>query len=91
MWAGFGAGLLKEEAHCAGTKASVMGKGGFTGEWRVGLGVSKVGSECWCCTGFCRWLCAYAEGWGREMVPASSFVPGDCLSMNAASLGYALR
>lgn len=42
----------------------------------VGLGVSKLGNECWDCTGFCRWLCVCAGRKGREMVPAGYFVPG---------------
>ena len=38
---------------------------------RVGLDVSN---ECQHCTAS-HWLCVYAEGWWREMVPVSSFVP----------------
>lgn len=33
--------------------------------------------RCRCCTSSCRWPCAYAEGWEREMVTASCFVPGE--------------
>lgn len=32
----------------AGTEASVTGKGSSTGAWRARLGISKLGSECWC-------------------------------------------
>lgn len=45
--------------------------------------VSKLDSECWCCSGSLRWPCGYTEGQGREMVPDSCFVPG-VISMLAA-------
>ena len=38
------------------------------------LGVSKLGSQCLYCTASHRCLCIYAEGWGREVVQARSFV-----------------
>ena len=41
------------------------------------LAVRNLGSECRCCSGSCQWPCAYAEGLGREMVPASFFVAGE--------------
>ena len=45
--------------------------------WLKGMGyrVSKLGSECWNSAGSCTWLCIYDEGWGREMAPASFFIP----------------
>ena len=43
----------------------------------VGLGICKLGSHCWSCAVSCRWLCVYAEEQGREIVLASSFVPGE--------------
>lgn len=43
---------------------------------RVALGVSKLGSQWWPCTGTLRWPCIYAEVQGREIQPVSSFVPG---------------
>ena len=43
----------------------------------VGLGMSKVGSQCGQSTAFGRWLCSYAEGCGREMEPDRFFIPGD--------------
>ena len=66
--------LLGESACGTGTEASVIGKNGSSGVWRVGLAVSKLGSKCGCWTGSCRWHCVNGEGWGMEMVPASSFV-----------------
>lgn len=42
----------------------------------MGLGVSKLGNECWDGTGSCRWLCVCAGRQGREMAPAGYFVPG---------------
>ena len=42
----------------------------------VGHGVGKLHSKCLGYAGSHRWPCAYAERWGREMVPSSSFVPG---------------
>lgn len=47
---------------------------------RKGLGISKVGSECWCCTGS-----------HRKIAHASSFVSRNGLPKNTALLGYALR
>ena len=86
------AGLLGEEACHARTEACMTEKGNATQAWgQVGLSVSKLGSECQRCTGSCRWLCAFAEGRGRELVPASSFVPGGGLSVNAVSLRHAPR
>lgn len=48
-------------------------------------GISKWPSEFWHCASSPRWPCAYAEGYGREMVTASSFVLRE-VSVNAASL-----
>ena len=62
------ASLLLQGALPYWAKASKTGKGGSSEAWCAGLGVSKLGSECWCCF-------VNAEGQGREMVPASSFVP----------------
>ena len=42
----------------------------------MGFGVSNLGSECQNCTSSHRWPCAYAEGQGRKMALANSFVPG---------------
>lgn len=41
--------------------------------------------RCRCCTSSCRWPCAYAEGWEREMVTASSFVPGESVTEHCLS------
>ena len=51
----------------------------------MGLDIRKLGSKYELCFGFCQWPCVYAEGQGRQMVPANSFVPGRNLSMNATS------
>lgn len=68
-------GLLKEGTHSHGTEAYVARKRRSSDMQRVGLGISKLGNKCWCCTG---WLHDYAGGGGgeeKEMVLASSFVP----------------
>ncbi|XP_039092047.1 phosphatidylinositol 3,4,5-trisphosphate 3-phosphatase TPTE2-like [Hyaena hyaena] len=57
----------------------------------VGAGhtVSKLGGEGLCCTGSCRYPCNLAEGWGREMEPASTSVPGE-VSQRSLSLQHML-
>ena len=47
------------------------------GEW----GFVKQDSQCWCCSASVMWFYIYTEGLGREMAPASTFVPSEfCLS-----------
>ena len=41
----------------------------------MGLGISKLGSQYQHCAACGRRLCVYAEGWGRQILPARSFVP----------------
>lgn len=62
-------GLLGEGIHSVGPKRA----------WLEGLGhgISKLGSQCWCCAGSHWWLCVYDEGNKTEMMPASSFVLGE--------------
>ena len=43
----------------------------------VGCAVSKSGSECWCCAGSQRCPHVQAGAWGREVVLAGPFVPGE--------------
>ena len=73
-----------------GTEASVTGKGGSSRACGTGLRVSSLSSEYKCCAGSHRWPCAYAEGWGREIVLASSFDSGGG-SLWMLSLRCALR
>lgn len=42
VWAEILSSLLVEEAHLAGTEASMTGKGSSTGTWGTALGVSKL-------------------------------------------------
>ena len=59
----------------SGTEESMTEKG-LPLEHRVlGLGVSTLCSQCYQCTASHRWF--YVEWWGRKMVLASSFVPGE--------------
>lgn len=51
-----------------------MTRCGSTGVWSVGLGVSKLGSECLHWAGSQKWTCTNAEGHGREITSANSFV-----------------
>ena len=58
-----------------GTEVTMTEKGSSTrmhGGWLI---VSKLGRQFLVLGCFQRWLCLYAEGQGREMVLASSFVP----------------
>ena len=57
----------------------------------VELGVNKLGSQCWSCAVYCRWLCVYTKGQERKMMPDSSFCLQRGISMNAASQGRTLR
>lgn len=66
-----------------------MTVGGWGGEGDRAW-VSKLLSECLCFACSCRWPFAYAERQGREMVPASSFVPGG-VSLWMVPLWDALR
>ena len=59
-------GVLGELIHSTGTEAGLAGEGKAR---------CKEVSELWRLAGSCRWLCVYDEGQGREMAPASSFVP----------------
>ena len=69
------AGLLGEGACHVGLRRRWLGKGGSSGMCGGGPGVSNLGGECRGCTVSRRRLCARAEGPGREMAPASSFIP----------------
>lgn len=40
------------------------------------LSLSKLGSDCRHHADSCRWLCVYAEAWGKGNGAASFFVPG---------------
>ena len=66
-------------------------KGGFTDGGGLGLGISRLGSGCCCSAGSHRWLYVFAGRLGKEMVPASSFVPRGGFSMNATCLPQAQR
>lgn len=46
---------------------------------QLGCIISKLGSECPNHAGSYKWLGVYDEGQGREIVPSSSFVPGEVL------------
>ena len=73
MLAGVCASLLGKRR--SGTEASVTGKGSFTRAQGVGLGISRLGREYRHCAGSHRWHFVHAKEQGREMAPASSFVP----------------
>lgn len=76
VWASVWAGLLGEGACHAGTEANMTVRDSSTGAQTQGvLGISKLGSECEHSVVSCRWPCTYAEGWGKKMNMASSFVP----------------
>ena len=58
-----------------GTEVSLTGEGGSAQAWGVGLGISKLGKECWCWAGSPR-----GEKWclsaplfleGSSMIPVS--------------------
>lgn len=53
------------------------------------LGVSKLGSECRHCVGSHKWFCVSAEGPGKKMVSANSFVSG--VVSYSIPPGHALR
>ena len=74
---------------CARTEVGMTEKGCSTRVQEMGLIVSKFGSQCLCCAVFCRWLCVYAEEYGRKWYhPAPLFLERpfpECLQ------GHALR
>lgn len=76
LWAAVCA-VLWEGACCAGTEASMTERGSPARVQGVGLGVSRSASQCQLPAASLWWLCAYAEGWRREMALASFFVPGE--------------
>jgi len=78
-------------APCAGTEASMTGKGGSTGGWGAGLGVSKLGSECQHCASSCKWLCVYHEGMGEGNGTCHSLCSRRGFSVNSSFQGHALR
>ena len=71
------AGLLEEERAVLGLRQTWLRRAISLECWVMELGVSRLGSQCLHCAPSHRCFCVYAEGWGRKMVPASSFVPKD--------------
>ena len=43
----------------------------------AGWAVSNLSSKCWHSAASCRCPCVYAGRYEKEMVPSSSFVPGE--------------
>ena len=67
--------LSIEGSHCTGMRHAFLRRK-VPPECRgMALGASKLSSHCQHYTASHRWLCVYAGRPGREMAPASSFVP----------------
>ena len=80
VWTGVWVGILGRRSAALGLRQAAPNlrkKGSFMGVQGGRLGVSKLGNQWQCCVAFHRWLCVYAENLGKEVVPVSSFVPGD--------------
>ena len=82
MQVGVCVGFLGEGAYCTGTEASMTGKGSSIRAWGIGLGVSKLGKECWHCTGSIGGSVFNLRGGeGRNHLPVSLFLvasPHEC-------------
>lgn len=66
-----------EGAHHTGTETSLTEKSSPTRAQGLGHGVSKLDIQHGPCSTSLTWLCVYVWGGGRDMAPASSFVPGE--------------
>lgn len=86
MWCGWGFVLLfceRVPPHWDRSKHDWEGE--FHWSTREAICTSKVGSQCPCWAVSHRWLCAYAVRLGREMVPASYFVPREMSPWHSSS------
>ena len=65
------------DAYCIGTEASMTGKGILARAQQGGSRCKLVRQSVLALVCFLHVDLCYAEGWGREMAPASLFLPRD--------------